>query len=100
MRRDSAVLEPAEKITAAEMIRAVSLYQQMTQHQPAQAGDSELPSEKKVAEKEAADGEPDEAGDDARQTASDETPSPAEPQLLRPVSAGQRKRIEESRRRG
>ena len=98
MRRDAAVLEPAEKITAAEMIRAVSLYQQMTQTQtqapPAPTEHDDVPDSRTP------NGEPAPGTGEANQPAASGEAASAEPQLLRPVSDEQRKRIEESRRRG
>lgn len=82
MRRGAAMLEPAEKITAAEMLRAVSLYKSMTEADRA-AGEAE----------EAGRPEPD------KQAATASEPRPAEsgPKLLRPISPDQKQRIEDSR---
>ncbi|MEM7215912.1 MAG: hypothetical protein AAF423_10250 [Pseudomonadota bacterium] len=82
VRKNAALLEPAEKITAAEMIRAVSLYRQMT-----------------VAEEE------NDEGPDNRSSSLQEDPPEVDEEeskktktaLLRPVDTDQRERIERSR---
>lgn len=98
MRRDSAMLEPAEKITAAEMIRAVNLYQQMTaepsrarsgKHDPGDEGGAREAEQRRSAE----EGElPDDRTQDGEEADA--------PKLLYPLSEEQLRRIAESRKRG
>ncbi len=76
IRADAQILEPAEKLTAAEMMRAVSIYKSMT-------------------------GETDARSVEETQTKEDEPPA-SQPQedatVIRPVDLHQRKRIEDSRK--
>ncbi len=101
MRRDSAMLEPAEKITAAEMIRAVSLYQEMTRRDARRDAGGDIGQSSEIAD----DPEIGEAGQEVhlgegQATASGERVDHEPPKLLRPISNDQRKRIEESRGQG
>lgn len=93
MRRDAAMLEPAEKITAAEMIRAVTLYQKMTGEEKKSAEEileTDDSEELAAAAKAETTSKPDDVSeDDVRST--------EPPQLLRPLSPDQKKRIEGSR---
>lgn len=85
IREDSALLEPAEKISAAEMIKAVSLYHEMTAREKQTiAASEELSDETTQKEKtDPSEDEEDYAGN--KKT------------LLRPVANSQRERIEKSR---
>ncbi|MEM9278563.1 MAG: hypothetical protein AAGA76_08310, partial [Pseudomonadota bacterium] len=78
VRKNAALLEPAEKITAAEMIRAVNLYRQMT------------------IDDEEAGSKPDEMADTDSASVEEETAA-TNTTLLRPLDTEQRKRIERSR---
>lgn len=91
MRRDSAMLEPAEKFTAAEMFRAVTLYQRMVAHDRVD-GEPERTGEPGPEEREAP------AEEDtslAAETGEGNEPAAASDRrkLLRPVDGGQRERI-------
>ena len=82
IREDSAMLEPAEKISAAEMIRAVSLYQEMTARDKTIGG---------ISQDETHDNEePSDQPDVGKQTNN--------PNFVHPLSMSQRERIEKSRR--
>lgn len=94
IREDTALLEPAERISAAEMIRAVSMYQEMTSREKRlleeRAGNVVNDDNRSDTEAQSSDGGEPEDGDTVM-TGSGTT-------LLRPVAGSQRDRIEKSRK--
>mgnify|MGYP001287038454 CR=1 FL=1 len=94
IREDTALLEPAERISAAEMIRAVSMYQEMTSREKRlleeRAGNVDNDDNRSDTEAQSSDGDEPEDGDTVM-TGSGTT-------LLRPVAGSQRDRIEKSRK--
>lgn len=81
IRQEAQLLEPAEKITAAEMMRAVSLYKRMTDEPSPQK--NQVEEEKETATRTGTD---------------DEQVKERSPKLVQPIDLEQRKRIEESRK--
>jgi len=97
IRREAEVLEPAEKITAAEMMRAVSLYNEMNRTQSILDVDKHVQPRVSVN-----DGQGQQMSDDDTDTAlvsntRPETETVTKATLLRPVDTDQKKRIERSR---